>query len=130
MIGVNRAIDAQTEIFFADTIEEIKKTPSGSLIVLEFQEQDLEFYANADIEIAAILTNSRDFILCAATKIRYAVAHIALAIELQKLADRYLYDIKILAIAPSNAIEKIASLGIDGIFALDLDAISAKQSRA
>jgi hypothetical protein len=129
MIGVNRAIDAQTEIFFVNAIEEIKKTPAGSLIVLEFKEQDLEFYANADIEIAVILTNIRDFILCAATKIRYAIARISLAIELQKLADHYLYDTKILAIAPANEIEKIASLGIDGIFALDLDAIGVKQSR-
>ncbi|MDR2152583.1 MAG: hypothetical protein LBO72_07170 [Helicobacteraceae bacterium] len=120
LIGVNKAIDAHKETAFVKSIDEIKKTPSGSLIVAEFNERDLAFYANADIALAIIVKNAREFILLSATKAAYAIAETELAVKLQKLADHYLYDIKILAIANANEIERIAELGIDGVFAAKL----------
>jgi hypothetical protein len=119
LIGINEAIDDHKNIVFAESIEAIAKTPSGALIVLDFQRRDLAFYANADIPIAARVKNVEAFILCAATRIKYALALPPLAEKLQTIADRYLYDIKVLAIAPASEIEKIAEIGIDGVYALD-----------
>ncbi|MDR0664086.1 MAG: hypothetical protein LBF86_00990 [Helicobacteraceae bacterium] len=118
LIGVNKAIDAEKAVVFVKSIADINKTPSGSLVALDFKESDLEFYASVDIAIAVKVNNIRDFILLASAKAKYALADLPLAAKLQKLADRYLFDIKVLAIAPSSKIEKIAKLGIDGIFAL------------
>ncbi|MDR1452339.1 MAG: hypothetical protein LBI57_08450 [Helicobacteraceae bacterium] len=116
LIGVNEALDAETKIAFVKSIEAIEKTPAGSLIILTFNENDLAFYANARILVAVIVKSLREFILLAATGAKYALAGFTLANAAQKLADRYLYDIKVLAIVPERQIAKIAKRGIDGIF--------------
>ncbi|MDR2639069.1 MAG: hypothetical protein LBC09_04460, partial [Helicobacteraceae bacterium] len=114
LIGVNKAIDAEKTIIFVKSIDEIAKTPAGSLIVADFSEADLEVYATARTPLAIRVNNIRDFLLLSATKAKYALAATPLADKMQKLADRYLYDIKVLAIASCSDIETIADLGIDG----------------
>ncbi|GHS87227.1 hypothetical protein FACS189487_02960 [Campylobacterota bacterium] len=115
-IGVNSAIDAEKEVIFVDSIDEIDRTKVGSLVVLDFRNGDLDFYANAPIALAVKVGSIRDFLFLSAAKVKYALAEMPLAIELQKTAENYLLDIKVLAIADIDEIETIAKNSIDGIF--------------
>ena len=48
--------------------------------------------------------------------VKYIISEKELSIELQKVADNYMYDSKILAVIDSNEeLEQVAKLEIDGI---------------
>lgn len=115
LIGVHPAIDAEKTVAYAGSINAIDHTPAGSLVVLDFKENDLFFYGTTEVPLAVRVNNVREFVLIANTKARYAIAGYELARELQKLADHYLYDIKVLAEAKADDLEQIAQAGIDGI---------------
>lgn len=117
LIGIHPAIDTEKTVVYAGSIGAIDHTPAGSLVVLDFQQSDLFFYGTTETPLAVRVKNVREFVLIAATKVRYAVAPFDLARELQKLADHYLYDIKVLAEAEADRLEQIAQAGIDGILA-------------
>lgn len=115
LIGIHPAIDTEKTVVFAGSIDAIDHTPAGSLVVLDFQQNDLFFYGATETPLAVRVKNVREFVLVAATKARYAIAGLELARELQKLADHYLYDIKVLAEAKAESLEQVAQAGIDGI---------------
>lgn len=115
LIGIHPAIDTEKTVVFVDAIGAIEHTPAGSLAVLDFDENDLGFYAKAEVPLALRVKDVRAFILAAATSARYVVAPLELARNLQKLTDHYLYDIKVLAETGAQDLEAVAQAGIDGI---------------
>lgn len=102
------------------SIEEINKTLPNSTIVLDgiekyvhiakhCKENSVNFACSVDSLKQAIIANalSATYILCGDN---------ALASEVQKVANEYLWSSKIIAIIKDeNDIEQIAKLGIDGI---------------
>lgn len=118
LIGIDRTVDSEKSVFFANTIADIENSPSGSLVVMKFDKNFLEFFATASIPLAIEVANIRDFVLASQTNAKYAIADLELAKSLQSVADHYLLDIKVLAI--SSDIEVVALAGIDGVFAVDL----------
>lgn len=120
LIGVNRAIDTEKSVVFVQTPADIAKTKAGALIVLNYNESDLEIYANLEVPFAVKINSVKEFIFLSATKAKYAIAELNLAIKTQKIAENYLTDLKVLAIAEANEIEVLADKNIDGIFANDL----------
>jgi dihydroorotase-like cyclic amidohydrolase len=114
-IGINPAIDAERDVVFCKNKKDAAEAKAGSLAVMKFDESDLEFYVKSGIPMAVEVAGARDFLLLAATRAKYAIAEIELAKTLQKIADRYVMDIKVLAM--SNDITAAAEAGIDGIFA-------------
>ncbi len=105
--------------YFVKKSEDIVNTPSNSIVVFEFSEQNLElsehcrdenvsFAIIADVVRAVLFANSlgAGFIICDKK----------LAPKAQKLADEYMFDAKILLYATNEAdLEWAADLGIDGI---------------
>ncbi|MGP1560878.1 MAG: hypothetical protein ACTTIC_02195 [Helicobacteraceae bacterium] len=101
--------------------------------VLEFREADLPRYQDAQT-LGVIVDSVRDFLFLAKTKVGFALCSQDLAPTLQRLAQEYLLDIKVIAIikesalvqgadrssALSSQIEKIASHSIDGVILLEL----------
>ncbi|MDR3347947.1 MAG: hypothetical protein LBN32_04965 [Helicobacteraceae bacterium] len=113
-IGINQAIDAEKNVVFCHNVEAIKKTSAGDLVVMNYNEDDLPFYARCEIAIAVKIETIEQFMYLGATRAKYTICAFDLAIEAQKLADHYLLDIKVLAI--SRDVEQVALAGIDGIF--------------
>ena len=101
-----------------NSIEDIKKTkPSDILVLKEFKAPfDLAKYCKENKVAYAIEANSiLDALYASALEASYAIAEINLAKQLQKIADNYLWDMKILAkIANEEELEEIALNGIDG----------------
>ncbi|MDD5358965.1 MAG: hypothetical protein PHI79_06960 [Sulfurovaceae bacterium] len=102
------------------SIEDINKTPSNSTMVLESiekyahiakhcKENSVNFACSVDSVKQAIIANALNttYILCSDN---------ALASEVQKVANEYLWSAKVISIiANEEAIEEIAKLGIDGV---------------
>lgn len=115
LIGFHPAIDHEKAVVFVENPEAIHATPAGALAVLNFNEADLGFYAACEVPLGVAVHNIREFILLMNTRARYAIASLDLAAELQKLADHYLSDLKVLAHTKASALETVALAGIDGI---------------
>lgn len=116
-IGYHPAIDCEKQVAFVESKEQIANTPAGSLVVMEFDKNELEFYSNLNIPVAVFVSSIEEFMLAGATKIRYAICRqTMLAKELQEIADHYLLDIKVLVTANSYEIESVARMKIDGVF--------------
>ncbi len=115
LIGIHPAVDHEKEVCFLKSAEAISTTPTGSLVVLDFNESDLALYATCEVPLGGIVHNIREFVLLMNTRVRYAIASLELAAELQKLADHYLSDVKVLAHTKASALDTVALAGIDGI---------------
>ena len=100
-------------------IEDIKNTPSNSTLIFDYSE-DLtvfEFCRNNHLSFGVNINSIQELIFISNFNAKYAfVDNIENAVKLQKIANEYLLDTKIIYLADSfKEIEKIALFGIDGI---------------
>jgi len=104
--------------YFVDTIDSILNTPpnalleittfSSSLILIKHcQSENLRYAVHVESITEAIYANSlgATFILCEKK----------LAMELMPIAQNYLFDTQVIAIAKENEIEVLAKAGVDGL---------------
>jgi hypothetical protein len=111
------------EIFFkAFSKEDIKNSPNNSTIIFEFDENDIDLYnfcKNSNIEYGVEISSITEFIFITNLDAKYAFCNdIKFAKNLQKLADNYLTQTKVIVKSSIKNIEKIALAEIDGIFVL------------
>jgi hypothetical protein len=104
------------DIFFIKNIKEIKNTKANSTVLFDFNEEILIYCYKNELASAVIVNSIKEAIYCNNLNVKYIISEKELAIELQKVADNYMYDSKILAIIDSNEeLEQVAKLEIDGI---------------
>lgn len=109
----------QSESFYhIDSISSIKKTPSNSLIYLDFNEENLdiiEHLTENDIRFALYVNSIKELIYAQNLGASYIALEQSLAKDAQAIANEYLFDSKILAhIDDEDEIEDLAYQGIDG----------------
>ena len=100
-------------------IEAVLKTPPGSTIYLEFDEENLdiiEYLQSNSIPFALGVQNLTEAIYAFALDANYIVTKEHLSKEVQSLAQEYLFDAKVLVhIDDDSQIERFAKEGIDGV---------------
>jgi len=102
-------------------IEDIQNTKANCVISFSYNEIILKYCFDNDLEFAIIITNIKEAIYANCLNAKYLICNKTLAINIQKLADNYMFDSKILAIIDSNdEIEEIALKEIDGIIYKDV----------
>jgi len=101
-----------------NSVEEINKTTTKDILLIDFKPPfELAKYCKENSLTYAIEANSAiDAIYASNLESSFAIADIELAQILQKLADNYLWDMKILVKIKEKEIEKVAMLGIDGAY--------------
>ena len=108
-------------ISFISNIEEIKHTKANSTILFYYDDELLSYCNENELANAVIVKSIKEAIYSNNLNAKYIISQKELAIELQKIADNYMYDSKILAIIDSNEeFEQIAKCQIDGIIYRDL----------
>ncbi|MFA9239570.1 MAG: hypothetical protein ACEQSQ_06745 [Candidatus Paceibacteria bacterium] len=108
-------------ISFIFNIEEIKNTKANSTILFYYDDEIILYCYENELPYAVIVTSIKEAIYSNNLNAKYIISQKELSIELQKIADNYIYDSKILAIIDSNEeFEKIAKCEIDGVIYRDL----------
>ncbi len=104
------------EIFNISNIEDIKTTKANSTIAFGYNEELIKYSFENDLNSAIIVNSIKESIYANALNAKYIIASKNLAKDIQKIAENYMFDSKVLAIIESNEeIEEIASYEIDGV---------------
>ena len=110
-------------LYYVETIEEIAKTPPNSTLWIGSFESAKEIakhcYKN-HIAYGVMAESINDALLANSLYARYILADKSLASKLQKIAENYLFDAKILVpVSDESEMETIAESGIDGVIFQD-----------
>lgn len=104
------------DIFLIKNIKDIENTKANSTVLFDFEEEILTYCYKNELFCAVVVNSIKEAIYCNNLNVKYIISEKELSIELQKIADNYMYDSKILAIIDSNEeLEQVAKLEIDGI---------------
>ena len=108
-------------ISFISSIEEIINTKANSTLLFLYDLELLKYSYENDLSSAVIVTSITEAIYCNSLNAKYIISDKHLAIQIQKIADNYMYDSKNLVIIDSNEeFEHIAKDEIDGVIYRDL----------
>ena len=104
------------DIFLIKNIKDIENTKANSTVLFDFDEEILTYCYKNELFCAVVVNSIKEAIYCNNLNVKYIISEKELSIELQKIADNYMYDSKILAIIDSNQeLEQVSKLEIDGI---------------
>ena len=99
-----------------DSIENIKDTKANSTIIFRYNEEILSYSYKNNLSSAVIVDSVKEAIYANSLNAKYIICQKELAKKVQKIAENYMFDSKILAIISSNdEFEEIAISEIDGI---------------
>ena len=116
MILIGDKIVPFEEIFNIKNIEDIKTTKANSIISFGYNEELMKYSFENDLNSAIIVSSIKESIYANALNAKYIIADKNLAKDIQKVAENYMFDSKVLAIIESNEeIEVIASFEVDGV---------------
>lgn len=105
--------------FSATSIESIDRSKSGSTALIRFSDDTValcDFCRENDVPFACIIETVREAVLAEALRARYLIVEKSIAPEIQKVAENYMFDSKILCkIENESEIEWSALNHIDGI---------------
>ena len=120
MIILNHKFLCSEKIFKISQIDNIKNSPSNSIILFDFSEKNIKIcnYCNINsVEFAIRVKNIKEILFSANLNAKYIfISDKNLAFKAQKIADNYMYDSKIiLEISSDNELEESALNEIDGV---------------
>ncbi len=111
------------KFYHVDSIESILKTPPNSLIYITFKEEELDIINHCieqDIRFALHVNNITELIYAENFSASYITIDAILAKDAQQIADKYLFDAKILVHAiDEGEIQEFAYQGMDGVIFSD-----------
>ncbi|MDD5211332.1 MAG: hypothetical protein PHV62_02880 [Sulfuricurvum sp.] len=104
--------------YHIESLEAIVKTPSNSIIALFFAPQNIDLIVhlhNNKIRFALYVASTTEAVLAENMKANYLIVHPKVAQEIQKVADHYMFDAKVLGyIDQENQLEKLIDMRLDG----------------
>jgi len=116
MLIFNHPLLESEKFYKIDYEEDISNTPPNSIVRFQFSADNskiIKFCSANSVSCAVDVANITEALLASNLGATYIIVSEKNAQNIQKIAETYLFDAKIVAI--SEDIEKIALLGIDGI---------------
>ncbi len=114
----HRFIDSP-RFYHIDSVDAISRTPSNSMLYIDFSERNLDIvdHLNLNNLVFGLLCKSlTEAIYANALQANYIVVDPDIATAVQKAADHYLFDAKILVrTEDESAIASFAEDGVDGL---------------
>ncbi|EES89329.1 hypothetical protein [Helicobacter canadensis] len=117
MLILNHKLVNPLKIVCVDSIEAVKKTLPNEFLVINGNLELAKFcYENA-VEYASVVKNLTEVLLLVNLGVKFLICeNLENAREIQKLAENYLFDSKVLlCISLDYEIEHAAKAGIDGV---------------
>ncbi|HIC44777.1 MAG TPA: hypothetical protein EYO73_11030 [Sulfurimonas sp.] len=107
------------KLYHVNSIEAIKHTPSNSVLLFDYNNEVFELISHAKENALAFALNIsclKDALFCENLDAKYLLCSYQNASNVQKAADTYLFDAKILVhVENEDSMEDLAQHGIDGI---------------
>ena len=105
------------QLFLVHNIEDLKSTPSNSVVFIKSQNIKLQtFLANNCVEYGIFVNDFKEAIYANNLKAKYIICSQIIVDKLQKIAENYLFDAKILALIDfEEEINKMCEIGVDGV---------------
>jgi hypothetical protein len=104
------------DFFNISSIEDIKNTKANSLISFRYNENLLSYSFKNELDYAVIVSSITEAIYANSLNATYIICDKKISKDIQKIADNYMFDSKVLALIESNnEIEEIAQNEIDGV---------------
>jgi len=107
------------KLYHISSTEAIEHTPSNSILLFTYDAEvfDLIEYATENaLEFALEVSSLKEAIISESLNAKYILLHHEIAKSVQKAADTYLFDAKVLVhIDDDDKIETLADEGIDGV---------------
>lgn len=104
--------------YHIESIEAIAKTPSNSVIVLFFAAQNIDLIThlrNHKIPFGLYVASTTEAVLAENMGANYLIVHPKMGQEIQKVADHYMFDAKVLGyIDQEEQLEKLIDMRLDG----------------
>lgn len=121
VVGGHPAIDSEPAVAFVRNLDEIEKTRPNSLVVMAFAKEKMEGFKTCGVPLALIVSNLVQFVYAMNLGAKYALCSKDLAPILQKAADNYVSDTRVLALIDNEEEMEWAALEeIDGVFFANL----------
>ena len=109
------------DMFVIDSIEEIKSTKANSTLIFSYDENLLKYCFENSLNFAVLVNSIKEAVYSNSLGAKYIISSKDLAKEIQKIAENYMYDSKILAIITSNdEFDEIIEAQIDGVIYKEL----------
>lgn len=116
MIMIGDLLVPFEDISFINIIDDLKNTKANSTVIFKYDEGILKYCYDNEISTGIIVKSIKEAIYCNCLNVKYIISEKELSIEIQKIADNYMFDSKNLAIIDSNdEFEFIARNEIDGV---------------
>ena len=119
MIIIGHRLIPFKPLYIVASIDEIKNTPSNSIVLVEFSEQNvtiIRFCRDNGVEFAVFVKDIIEVALANSFLPKFLLVEKDLAKRAQEFANEYLIDAKILLLETlSSEIEFVATNFIDGI---------------
>ena len=107
------------KLYHISSIEAIEHTPSNSLLLFTYNSEVFDLVEHAQtnaLEFALDVTSLKDAIIGENLDAKYLLVTHEIAKSVQKAADTYLFDAKVLVhVQDEESIETLADEGIDGL---------------
>ena len=121
MILIGDKLVPYANIYNISSVKEIKDSKENSIISFRYNENLLTYSSSNSLNYAVEVSSIKEAIYANSLNAYYIICSKQLALDVQKIADNYMFDSKILAIITSNnEIEEIAQNEIDGIIYKDV----------
>ena len=116
MILIGDSLIPHKNFAYVDSIMDIEHTQPNTTLIFNYDENLLLYCRKHNLDTAVIVSNIKESIYCNALNCSYVICERKLAKNIQKVAENYMFDTKVLAIIETNEeIEKIALNEIDGV---------------
>ncbi len=99
----------------ARSTEEIAATPAGSVALIPYDLELLRYCSDNNVRTAVHITEAAQSVYANALGAGFLLCDLELAKKVQKIAETYLFDSKVIAVIDERLIEKAIEAGIDGV---------------
>jgi len=97
------------------SIDDIKNTKANSTVVCSYDINIIKYTQKNNIKIAVLINNIKEAIFCNALDVDFIIVNKDISENIQKIAQNYMFDSKILQIISNdNEIQEVALNEIDG----------------
>lgn len=95
--------------------EEIAQIPANAIVAFAFDFDLLHYCQDNNITCAVWISSTTEAVYANALEAKFLLCNLPLAKEVQKVAENYLFDTKVIAKTDCRLIEEVIKAGIDGI---------------